>query len=103
MCWQKKYKIHSNFSNSKVENKTALESFIIGLANASYKSFEYVPAYFKVPPEEFVDLLVNLSLDFKPTLTIGVANVVLTVTPTITEMGLCYAINSKAAIYNSPA
>ncbi|CAB3237916.1 unnamed protein product [Arctia plantaginis] len=95
-------KLELYLNNSKVENKTALQSFIIGLANASYKSFEFVPEYFEVPPEEYVDLLLNLSLEFKPTLTIGVANVALNVVPTITEMGLCYAINSRTAIYNSP-
>ncbi|KAF9414786.1 hypothetical protein HW555_007418 [Spodoptera exigua] len=88
--------------NAKEENKTRLENFIISLANASYKNFESIPIYPDISPDKYIQLLVNLSVPFKPSLTIGVSNVALSIVPTITEMGLCYAVNSRMAIYNSP-
>uniref|UniRef100_A0A2H1VM38 SFRICE_025969 n=1 Tax=Spodoptera frugiperda TaxID=7108 RepID=A0A2H1VM38_SPOFR len=88
--------------NSKEENKTRLENFIISLANASYRNFESIPIYPDISPDKYIQLLVNLSVLFKPSLTIGVSNVALSIVPTITEMGLCYAVNSRMAVYNSP-
>ncbi|XP_050562212.1 pickpocket protein 28-like [Spodoptera frugiperda] len=88
--------------NSKEENKTRLENFIISLANASYRNFESIPVYPDISPDKYIQLLVNLSVLFKPSLTIGVSNVALSIVPTITEMGLCYAVNSRMAVYNSP-
>lgn len=88
--------------NSKEENKTLLENFITQLSTTNYKNFEDIPDYSGIPPEKYLQLLLNLSAPFKPTLTIGVPNVALTIIPTITEIGLCYAINSITAEYNSP-
>ena len=96
-------KIHLNiYRNSNEPNKTRLETFIITLANASYKNFENIPVYPEITPDKYIQLLMNLSAPFKPTLTIGVSNVALSIVPTITEMGLCYAVNSRTAVYNSP-
>ncbi|XP_047022424.1 pickpocket protein 28-like isoform X1 [Helicoverpa zea] len=97
-----KRKLDIYLRNSNEENKTKLESFILTLANSSYRNFEDIPDYEGVTPDKYIQLLLNLSLPFKPTLTIGVSNVVLSIVPTITEMGLCYSVNSRTAEYNSP-
>ncbi|XP_026738349.1 uncharacterized protein LOC113501419 [Trichoplusia ni] len=99
---RKKLQVYLRLRNSKEENKTLLENFITQLSTTNYKNFEDVPDYSGIPPEKYLQLLLNLSAPFKPTLTIGVPNMALTIIPTITEIGLCYAINSITAEYNSP-
>ncbi|XP_038223177.1 sodium channel protein Nach-like [Zerene cesonia] len=89
--------------NSEIDDKEGLKRFIIALGNATYKNFETLPMFDQVKPSEHIDILVELSSGFKPSLTIGALGRDLEITPTITEMGLCYAINSKIAVYNSPA
>lgn len=79
-----------------------LEEFLIALANANYRTFKDVPDYDGIPPEHYMNLILNLSRSFEPSLTIGVAGIMLNIVPTVSEMGLCYAVNSKVAIYNSP-
>ncbi|KAI8423922.1 hypothetical protein MSG28_002595, partial [Choristoneura fumiferana] len=88
---------------STVENKTALESFIRKLANFTYRNFEDLPDSDLIDPNEYLKILVSLAAPFGPTLTIGASGINLKIQPTITEMGLCYAVNSKVAEYNSPA
>lgn len=91
------------FRTAPETNKTKLQNFIFGLVNATYKSFEYVPEYPDISPDYYLDLILNLSTVFKHKLTIDkVSSTNFTVVPTITEMGLCYAVNSRTAIYNSP-
>lgn len=91
------------FRTSTVENKTALENFIRKLSNSTYKNFEDLPDFDPIKPEEYLRTLVSLALPFGPTLTIGASGINLKIQPTITEMGLCYAVNSKVAEYNAPA
>lgn len=79
-----------------------LEAFIRALSNATYENFDLIPDYQGIPSDDYMELLLNLSASFKPTLTIGASGIMLDVIPTITEMGLCYAVNSQVAIYNSP-
>ncbi|XP_063377585.1 sodium channel protein Nach-like [Cydia fagiglandana] len=89
--------------NSPVPDKTALKKFIMQLSNSTYKNFEELPEYDPIPTTEYLPTLLNLTAHFGPTLTIGASGILLKVQPTITEMGLCYAINSKVAEYNSPS
>ncbi|XP_037868898.1 pickpocket protein 28 [Bombyx mori] len=86
----------------KEEDKSTLEAFIRGLSNISYENFNTVPIYDGIPSDKYLELILNFTTTFKPTLTIGVTGVTLGIVPTITEMGLCYAVNSKVAVYNSP-
>ncbi|KAJ0179061.1 hypothetical protein K1T71_005836 [Dendrolimus kikuchii] len=97
-----KGKLEAYLRNSPETNKTELEEFIRAVANATYDNFNDIPDYDKIPPEDYVDLMLNLSAVFAPTLTVGVTGVIMQIVPTITEMGLCYAVNCKAAVYNSP-
>ncbi|KAJ8727291.1 hypothetical protein PYW07_001410 [Mythimna separata] len=97
-----KKKLEIFLRSSNEPNKTKLENFVISLSNTSYRNFENIPDYTGITPDKYIQLLMNLSAPFKPTLTIGVSNVVLSIVPTVTEMGLCYAVNSRTAVYNSP-
>ncbi|KAG7307709.1 hypothetical protein JYU34_006276 [Plutella xylostella] len=80
-----------------------LEAFIIALANTTYENLDLLPEFDGLRPSQYMDTLLKLTPSFTPTLTIGAAGIHLNIEPTITEMGLCYAVNSKVAIYNSPA
>lgn len=79
-----------------------MKVFIKALANATFENFDTMPKYDGIPPEKYLEILLNLSTLFKPTLTIGASGINLDIVPTVTEMGVCYAINSKVAVYNSP-
>lgn len=95
-------KLQDYLRNSSETNKTLLEAFIYAIANASYDNFGDIPKYDKIHPDDYESLMLNLSNVFAPTLTVGVTGVTMQIMPTITEMGLCYAVNCKAAVYNSP-
>ncbi|XP_026489179.2 pickpocket protein 28-like [Vanessa tameamea] len=92
----------SKYVQNSNEDKEKLEIFIKALANTTFENFDTIPKYDGIVPEKYLEVLVNLSSDFHPTLSIGASGVHLHIVPTITEMGLCYAINSKVAVYNSP-
>lgn len=94
----------SNFQFAENNNVSMnnLQEFILSLANANYRTFKDVVDFDGIAPEKFMDLILNMSRTFEPSLTIGVSGIMLNIVPTITEMGLCYAVNSKIAIYNSP-
>ncbi|KAG6457364.1 hypothetical protein O3G_MSEX010277, partial [Manduca sexta] len=96
-------KLAAYLENSPESDKEALEAFIRAIASATYETFYLIPDYGGIRPDDYMELLLNLTPPFNPTLTIGVVGVALNVIPTITEMGLCYAMNTKAAVYNSPA
>lgn len=55
---------------------------------------------FDIDSNQYLDLLWNLSFVFKPELNSGSAHK-LYLQDTITELGICYAVNSKIAAYNS--
>lgn len=88
--------------NSEEPDKESLEKFLIALTNATYDNFENVPSYSGIVPNNYMETILNLSTNLSPTLTIGATGIILNIEPTITEMGLCYAINSKVAVYNDP-
>ncbi|GBP86201.1 Pickpocket protein 11 [Eumeta japonica] len=96
------HKLAVYVKRSNATDKEKLLSFIRALSNATYESFGEVPDYPDLRADNYMELLLNLSAAFGPTLTIGATGIALNIQPTITEMGLCYAINSKTAIYNSP-
>lgn len=55
---------------------------------------------FGIPSNQYLDLLWNLSFEFKPEINSGTANK-LYLQDTITELGVCYSVNSKLSVYNS--
>lgn len=89
-------------SNSEEPDKSKLTFFLLALANGTFDNFDIIPEYDKIPAVEYMETILNLSKAFTPTLTIGASGINLFLQPTITEMGLCYTINSKIAVYNSP-
>ncbi|CAF4816472.1 unnamed protein product [Pieris macdunnoughi] len=95
-------KLEQFIQSRDVKDKGELKAFLLALANATFTSFDTIPIYKDVDPTQYLDILLSISTGFKPSLTIGVLGRDLEIIPTITEMGLCYAINSKVAVYNSP-
>lgn len=89
-------------SNTPEQERHQAETFIRALANASYGSFENVPDYPAIPSSKYMELLLNLTNRFSPTLTIGASGISMNIQKTITEFGVCYAVNSNVAVYNSP-
>ncbi|XP_045765854.1 sodium channel protein Nach-like [Maniola jurtina] len=84
------------------DDKENFKKFIKTLANTTFENFNTVPEYKGIDPDDYLELLLNLSALFKPTLVTSTSGFDLQIIPTITEMGLCYTINSKVAIYNTP-
>ncbi|CAK1542825.1 unnamed protein product [Leptosia nina] len=95
-------KLEEFVKSRNTKNKEELKTFILALANATYKNFDTVPLYEGVSSSEFLDIILKVSTSFQSTLTIGALGRELEITPTVTEMGLCYAMNSKVAVYSSP-
>ncbi|CAH2226606.1 jg24370, partial [Pararge aegeria aegeria] len=91
-------KLNNYLDSSKEEDKDKLKTFIITLANATYENFDTVPNYDGIKSDDYLELLLNLSSLFKPTLTASPTGFNLEITPTVTEMGLCYAAFSNVAI-----
>ncbi|CAK1598371.1 unnamed protein product [Parnassius mnemosyne] len=95
-------KLIDYLKNSEEPDKVKLEEFLTTLANATFETFESVPDYNGIPASNYMDLILSLSPDFKPSVIIGATGLTFDIVPTITEMGLCFAMNSKIAVYNSP-
>ncbi|CAH2105195.1 unnamed protein product [Euphydryas editha] len=91
-----------NYLNDSNEDKEKFEEFIHALADANFTTFDTIPIYDAIDPDKYLELLLNLSSDFNPTLSSGASGIHLQIIPTVTEMGICYSINSKVAVYNSP-
>lgn len=90
----------------KFTNESDVEefkSFVIQIANTTFENMDTVSLInrtFDIPSSDYLDLMYNLSFVFNPEISSGTA-IKLKVQPTITELGICYAVNSKVAIYNS--
>lgn len=76
--------------------------FIEKLSNATFENFEGLPMNrtFGIASKDYLDLLWNLSITFQPEINSGTTHKIF-LQDTITELGICYAINSKVAVYNS--
>lgn len=88
---------------SRDEDRQAFTAFVTKLSNSTFETFNEIPqlnSTLDIPAEDYMELLHNLSLRFHPDITSGTANK-LHLTETITELGLCYAVNSRVAAYNS--
>ncbi|CAG5052548.1 unnamed protein product [Parnassius apollo] len=96
-------KLIDYIKNSDEPDKVKLEEFITALANATFETFESVPDYNGIPASKYMELILNLAPDFNPSVVIGATGLTFEIVPTITEMGLCYAMNSMIAVYNSPS
>lgn len=76
--------------------------FIEKLSNATFENYDQLPMNrtFDIDSNQYLDLLWNLTIVFKPELNSGSVHK-LFLQDTITELGICYAVNSKVAVYNS--
>ncbi|CAG9559483.1 unnamed protein product [Danaus chrysippus] len=95
-------KLTNYIRNANATDPDELREFITALAKANFENFNTVPYYHEISPDRYLELILSLAPPFAPSLTIGASGINLQIEPTITEMGLCYAINSKVAVYNSP-
>lgn len=93
------------FSLFYSQHKGNLTKFINELSDANYFSFGKVESITNINPEEYVEMVINTTFDFK----YGAIRSNLQ-TPTymdwmsksLTELGVCYTFNSKIAKYFDP-
>ncbi|XP_068631471.1 sodium channel protein Nach-like [Battus philenor] len=106
ICPEKKIdeaKLENYLENSDDPDKSKLKEFITALTYATYETLDSVPKYEGILANDYMDVILNVAPDFKPDINIGALGVSLRLVPTVTEMGLCYSVNSKVAVYNSPS
>lgn len=102
------YLLHSLFFSQHPDvfvNKTDEEDFhrfVTKLANLTYFNFEELPMNktFNIKSKDYMQLLWNLSFPFRSEVTSGTTKQ-LHLQETITELGICYTVNSRIAEYNS--
>lgn len=84
------------------EDREAFIEFIETLAAVSYENFDELPMNqtFNIQSRDYIELLWNLSIPFEPEINSGITDR-MHLDKTITEMGICYAVNSKLAFHNS--
>lgn len=84
-------------------NTKQLKEFLVKLAYASYDSFAELPLYEGINPVEYMEILMDLALNFRPIVTnSGMSYTQGGLQQSVTEMGVCYSFNSQLAVYNSP-
>lgn len=83
-------------------DRQAFHVFIHKLSNVTFETYNEVPrnSTFGIASHDYMELLSNLTRHFSPDITSG-TSYKLTVVETITELGICYGVNSKVAAYNS--
>lgn len=84
------------------EDRDEFFNFIEALADSTFDNFNELPMNrtFGIPSNDYIELLWNLSISFQPEINSGLSNRMF-LDETITEMGICYAVNSKLAAFNS--
>lgn len=84
------------------DDRDEFRDFVESLAAVTFETYEYLPMNrtFGIDSNDYMDLLWNLSYPFNPEINSGTTNK-LYLQGTITEMGLCYSVNSKIAAYDS--
>lgn len=88
---------------SQEVNRTLLREFLERLAEATYETFHLVPSYEGIRPDDYLNLILNLSFTFKPSVSnSGINSNQYSLQKILTEMGICYSFNSQLAVYNSP-
>lgn len=84
------------------DDRREFTDFIEKLSNATFENYDQLPMNrtFDIDSNQYMDLLWNLSFVFEPELNSGSTHK-LYLQDTITELGICYTVNSKIAVYNS--
>lgn len=85
------------------DDRREFTEFIEKLSNTTFENYDQLPMNrtFDIDSNQYMDLLWNFSFVFKPELNNGGSAHKLYLQDTITELGICYAVNSKIAVYNS--
>ncbi|XP_065206755.1 sodium channel protein Nach-like [Planococcus citri] len=95
--------IDTEFKN--YTNKEEISNFLIHLANATYFTFINVPEIGTniVPPSRYIEFIYRIRFNLRYVLSNSNMELfnISTLDLTITELGICYAYNSRVAIYNS--
>lgn len=88
------------FPNDTMKQK--FKRFITILSNITYESLEKIPMddTYGLDPNNYMDLLYNLSAPFNPEISAGTSSPIFLV-ETVTELGFCHSVNTKVAGYNS--
>lgn len=88
------------FPNDTVRENARV--FIQELATISYESMDSFPLDIDpgIKPENYLELLNDLKWDFVPEISSGTSNKLIMMR-TVTENGICDAVNSKVAYYNT--
>lgn len=86
-----------------VTDKNSLRVFLMQLVSTSIiditdADLEDHPL---IPAEKYLEMLDRVQIDFTPFILSSLA-VPIRVQKTVVESGMCYSINSKIAIFNSP-
>lgn len=84
------------------DDRREFTDFIEKLSNATFENYDQLPMNrtFDIDSNQYMELLWNLSFIFEPELNSGSTHK-LYLQDTITELGICYTVNSKIAVYNS--
>ncbi|XP_055633622.1 uncharacterized protein LOC129773968 [Toxorhynchites rutilus septentrionalis] len=84
------------------EDAVDFREFIVKLANVTYETFLELPMNrtYGILSEDYLDLIMNLSLPLQFAVSSG-TTVPVKLQPTVTETGICVAVNSRMAIYSS--
>lgn len=83
-------------------DKSDFRNFILKLANSSFDSFHELPMNktFGIPSSSYLELLFDLKWNFEPEMSSGTLTRMY-LDETITELGICYSVNSMIAKYSS--
>lgn len=91
-----------SFTNYTEEEKEDLRTFLVQLANATYGTFNEVPAYDRISPNEYLHYVMSLSGAISYTISNSHVEIFSSIelVPSVTELGLCYSYNGYVAPYN---
>ncbi|XP_029342234.1 pickpocket protein 11-like [Acyrthosiphon pisum] len=94
--------VQKNFTNYTEEEKEDLRTFLVQLANATYGTFNEVPAYDRISPNEYLHYIMSLNGDISYTISNSHVEIFSSIelVPSVTELGLCYSYNGYVAPYN---
>lgn len=72
------------------------------LANATYGTFNNVPMYDRISPNEYLHYIMSLSGNITYTISNSHVEIFSSIelVPSVTELGLCYSYNGYVAPYN---
>lgn len=89
-------------NSTHIKDKETYRKFINALLNASYENFDQLLEYNNLNGNDFIDLIQKFKFKFKPIVSATIFPEKDDLQMSITDLGVCYSLNSQLAIYNSP-